>query len=44
VYFYGGDLLGQIPDRVDVAYTLEVNEWNGEKRLQLNVQDLREAT
>lgn len=25
---------------IDVAYTLEENEWNGEKRLQLNVRDL----
>jgi single-stranded-DNA-specific exonuclease len=30
-------------ERVDVVYTLEVNEWNGERRLQLNVQDLRPA-
>jgi single-stranded-DNA-specific exonuclease len=29
-----------IPGRIDVAYTLEVNEWNGQKRLQLNIQDL----
>jgi hypothetical protein len=35
--------LGHLPDRIDVAYSLEVNEWNGEKRLQLNIQDLREA-
>ena len=34
----------QVPDRVDVAYTLEVNEWNREKRLQLNVQDLQMCT
>jgi single-stranded-DNA-specific exonuclease len=27
--------------RVDLAFQLEVNEWNGNKRLQLNVQDLR---
>jgi single-stranded-DNA-specific exonuclease len=26
---------------VDVAYLLEENEWNGEKRIQLNVRDLR---
>jgi single-stranded-DNA-specific exonuclease len=42
--FRGGHLLGQVPDRVDVAYTLGVNEWNQEKRLQLVVQDLRPAT
>jgi single-stranded-DNA-specific exonuclease len=27
--------------RIDVAYHLEVNEWNGQERLQLNVLDLR---
>jgi single-stranded-DNA-specific exonuclease len=44
VYFRRGDLVDQVPGRVDVAYTLEVHEWNHEKRLQLNVQDLRAAT
>jgi single-stranded-DNA-specific exonuclease len=43
IYFRHGELWGQIPARIDVAYTLEINEWNHEKRLQLNVQDLREA-
>ncbi len=43
VFFRQGSLAGEIPDRVDVAYTLEVHEWNQEKRLQLNVQDLRPA-
>lgn len=28
---------------VDVAYHLEINEWNGNIKLQLNVQDLRMA-
>jgi single-stranded-DNA-specific exonuclease len=32
---------GKLPRRIDVVYTLEVNEWNEEKRLQLNVKDLR---
>lgn len=27
--------------RVDLAFQLEVNEWQGRRRLQLNVQDLR---
>jgi single-stranded-DNA-specific exonuclease len=44
IYFRHGELWGQIPDRVDVAYTLEIHEWNHEKQLQLNVQDLRETT
>jgi single-stranded-DNA-specific exonuclease len=29
--------------RIDIAYHLEMNEWNGEKRLQFNVLDLRPA-
>jgi single-stranded-DNA-specific exonuclease len=41
VFFRHGHLLDEVPGRVDVAYTLEANVWNGEKRLQLNVQDLR---
>jgi single-stranded-DNA-specific exonuclease len=28
---------------IDVAYTLEANEWNGERRLQINVKDFRSA-
>ncbi|MGC8781542.1 MAG: single-stranded-DNA-specific exonuclease RecJ [Anaerolineae bacterium] len=32
---------GQLPRRVDLAYTVELNEYNGEQRLQLNVKDLR---
>jgi single-stranded-DNA-specific exonuclease len=44
IFFRQGDLLSQLPDRVDVAYTLEINEWNHRKRLQLNVQDLRAAS
>lgn len=41
VLFRRASLLEQCPDRVDVVYTLEAKEWNGEKRLQLNIQDLR---
>ena len=29
---------------IDVVYTLEANEWNGERRLQLNVKDFRRAS
>jgi single-stranded-DNA-specific exonuclease len=41
IFFRKGKLLGEVPDKVDVAYTLEANEWNHRKRLQLNVQDLK---
>jgi single-stranded-DNA-specific exonuclease len=41
IYFRAGHLLGKIPSHIDAAYTLEANEWNHRKRLQLNIQDLR---
>lgn len=44
IFFRHGHLLADLPDRLDLAYTLEVNVWNGEKRLQLNVQDLRQVS
>ncbi len=31
-------------DKIDLAYTFEENEWNGEKRFQLNVKDIKLAT
>ena len=43
IFFRHGHLLEHVPGRVDVAYTLDVNEWNGSKRLQLQIQDLRAA-
>jgi single-stranded-DNA-specific exonuclease len=33
----------QVPAYVDVAYCLELNDWNGEQRLQLNVKNLKQA-
>jgi single-stranded-DNA-specific exonuclease len=29
--------------RINLAYTFEENEWNGEKRFQLNVKDIKRA-
>ncbi len=43
IAFRQGDWTGKLPDHVDVAYHLEVNEWNNRRRLQLNVQDVRPA-
>jgi len=43
MFFRHGRLLDQVPDRVDVVYSLEMNEWNGEKRLRLLLHDLRPA-
>jgi single-stranded-DNA-specific exonuclease len=41
IAFGMGARLEELGEMVDVVYALEVNEWNGERRLQLNVQDLR---
>ena len=43
IWFRQGPLIDQVPGRVDVVYTLDANEWNGRRRLQLHVQDLRPA-
>ncbi|MFC2023387.1 single-stranded-DNA-specific exonuclease RecJ [Chloroflexota bacterium] len=44
IYFQAGDRLAeaQAAGHLDLVYTLEVNEWNHRKRLQLNVQDFRQ--
>lgn len=34
----------KIGDRVDLAYTILVNSWNGEERLQLKIKDIRSFT
>jgi single-stranded-DNA-specific exonuclease len=41
--FKQGEWAQRIPAYVDVAYHLEINEWNGYTKLQLNIQDLRPA-
>jgi single-stranded-DNA-specific exonuclease len=41
IAFRQGGWTSGMPQRVDIAYLLELNEWDGRQRLQLNVQDLR---
>ena len=41
IAFRQGHWADDMPRRIDIVYTLEVNEWQGEKRLQLNIKDLR---
>lgn len=41
IAFRQGEWAGRLPERVDLAYHLQINEWRGERRLQLNVQDIR---
>ena len=43
IAFRQGYLFEDLPRRIDVAYHLEVNEWNGRRKPQLNVRDLRPA-
>jgi single-stranded-DNA-specific exonuclease len=38
-----GELGARLTDRVDVAYQLEVNEWNGNRSAQLRLLDVRSA-
>jgi single-stranded-DNA-specific exonuclease len=40
IAFRRGQVVGRLPDRLDVVYHLETNEWGGQSRLQLNIQDL----
>jgi single-stranded-DNA-specific exonuclease len=43
IAFRQGARHDHLPARADVAYTLEVNEWNGRSQLQLNVKDIKPA-
>jgi len=43
IAFRLGALVNDLPERIDIAYYLESNEWNGRITLQLNVQDIRPA-
>lgn len=41
IAFKKGEWADRISSAVDVVYHLEINEWNGQTKLQLNVQDIR---
>lgn len=43
IAFKQADRASGLPHRVDVAFSLEVNTWNGQTRLQLHVRDIRPA-
>lgn len=38
-----GEWAQKMPNKIDVVFNLEINEWNGKQSLQLNLQDLRPA-
>lgn len=43
IAFRMGEWRSELPHRIDLAYAIEVNEFNGRKSLQLNVKDIRPA-
>jgi single-stranded-DNA-specific exonuclease len=43
IAFRQGHWYGNLPQRIDVMYTYEVNEYNGRESLQLNIRDLKPA-
>lgn len=43
IAFRQGDWAGMLPAKIDVAYTIGVNEWNGRHDLQLVVKDIQSA-
>lgn len=43
IAFRQGALLESLPDYVDIAYTFEINEFNGRSTMQLNVRDIQPA-
>jgi len=43
IAFRQGYWMEDMPDRVDIAYRFEINEFNGRSNLQLNIKDIRAA-
>ena len=43
IAFRQGYWLAQLPQRIDLMYLFELNEYNGQVSLQLNVKDIRES-
>jgi len=41
IAFRQGYWLAELPERVDIAYRFEVNEFNGRSTLQLNIKDIK---
>ena len=36
-----GEWASQMPEKIDVAYHLEINDWNGRQSIQMNIQDIQ---
>jgi hypothetical protein len=44
IAFRQGDWIGHLPQRIDLIFTFELNEFNGRKSLQLNVKDIKRGS
>jgi single-stranded-DNA-specific exonuclease len=44
IAFRQAERAGSLAQHIDLVYRPEISEWNGEKRFQLNVQDLRSSS
>ncbi|MBN1429746.1 MAG: single-stranded-DNA-specific exonuclease RecJ [Anaerolineae bacterium] len=44
IAFRRGNEIDTLPDRVDIAYHLESSQWHNQRRLQINIQDIRESS
>ncbi len=44
IAFRQGAWTDMLPDKIDLIYTLGVNEWNGQRELQLVVKDIQPAS
>ncbi len=42
VAFGMGNMIGKLQNPVDIAYTIDMNTWNGKRSLQLKIKDIRE--
>lgn len=43
ITFRRGSEIDTLPEKVDIAYHLEAGEWNNQRRIQINIQDIRPA-
>jgi single-stranded-DNA-specific exonuclease len=41
IAFRFGEYMRELPPLLDLAYQVEINEWQGERKLQMNVVDIR---
>lgn len=44
VLFNHARITPHVPDRVDIVYQLDLNEWRGERQVEMRICDLRPAT